>query len=342
MILRSSRKASARAFGAGDNRGERRCLPLPALLFGRVVNPSDMQYNSLPMMNETRMNNRWLDLRLWPGRPLAGGGPLWAALCGLIVSGGLELDASAVLTAGFTLFLAGPLWGGVWQAVAEADWFTPFSAREWAMPAPWLTLLPYTSPESPAGRLAQGLGRVRVWWRERLWPGYGAAVVGLVVVLPLSLGVALIVGRPAVVLTVAVWALATLAQMVDRGAGAPPSELQALAEGALPWLLGHAVLGELTWPSVALAAAFSLGYGAALGLAADSRRSLAWLNGGQAVAVFVLVVEGQPLGAVLVVLLLLSQLYLQAYLHRDGNALWYLRRAQPFVMAAMLLAAAAL
>ena len=71
-------------------------------------------------MDDKRLNRRWVDLRLWPGRPLAGGGPLWTALCGLIASGGLKLDASVALTAGFALFLAGPLWGAVWQAVAAA------------------------------------------------------------------------------------------------------------------------------------------------------------------------------------------------------------------------------
>lgn len=291
------------------------------------------------MAKDQRLNNRWIALRLWPGRPLAGGGPLWAVLCGLIASGGLRLDASVALTAGFALFLAGPLWGVVWQAMAATDWFTSFSASEWAMPAPWVTLLPYTTPGSPAGRLAGELGRIRAWWRERIWPRHGARVVELTVALPLSLGVAWIVGRPALVLTVAVWALTTLTLLVDRGAGTSLTELQAIVEGGLTWLLGHAVLGELTWSSVVLAAVFALSYGAALALAAGRRPSLAWLNGGQGAAVVLLVIEGHPLSAALAALLLLPQLYLQAYLYRDGDACWYLRRAQPFVMAVMLLTA---
>ena len=291
------------------------------------------------MTKDQALNNRWIDLRLWPGRPLAGGGPLWAALCGLIASGGLRLDANVALTAGFALFLAGPMWGAVWRAVAVTDWFTPFSASEWAMPASWVTLLPYTAPDSPAGRLADELGRTKAWWRERLWPCYGTAVVELAVALPLSLGVALIVGYPAVVLTVAVWALATLASLVDRGAGTPPTELQAIVEGGLPWLAGHAVLGELRCSSVALAATFALCYGAALSLAAGRRRSLAWLSVGQAGAIAILIVGGQALLAALAVLFLLPQFYLQAYLHRDGDARWYLRRVQPFVMIIMILAA---
>lgn len=294
------------------------------------------------MIDDQGLNNRWVDLRLWPGRPLAGGGSLWAVLCGLIASNGLGLEAGVILTAGFALFLAGPLWGAVWQAVALNDWFTPFSAHEWAIPASWVALLPYTAPGSPAGRIAEGLGRARVWWRERLWPGHGIAVIGLAVALPLSLGVALVVGRSAVVLTVAVWALATLAQVIDRGVGTPPSELQATVEGGLPWLLGHAVLGELTWPSVAVAAAFAVGYGASLALARGYGQPLAWLNGGQALVLILLIAEGHPFLAALAALLLLSQLYLQAYLHRDGDVRWYLRRAQPFVMGGMLLTALAL
>ncbi|UCC64928.1 MAG: hypothetical protein JSV36_07780 [Anaerolineae bacterium] len=291
------------------------------------------------MAKDRTLNSRWIDLRLWVGRPLAGGGPLWATLCGLIVSGGLRLNAGVALTAGFVLFLAGPVWGVVWQAVAMADWFTPFSASEWAAPAPWITLLPYTGPDSPAGRLAERLGQVRVWWRERLWPDHGSAVVELAVALPLSLGLAWIVGRPAVVLTVAVWALSTLAALVDRGAGTPPTELQAIVEGGLPWLMGHAALGELTWPSVISATAFTVSYAAALALAAGRRRPLAWLNGGQMGALAVLVVTGHPLPAVFGILLLLPQLTLQAYLHRDGDGQWYLRRAQPFAMLIMIVSA---
>lgn len=294
------------------------------------------------MTKNQALNDRWINLHLWPGRPLAGGGPLWAALCGLLASGDLKLDASLALTAGLALFLVGPIWGAVWQAAAAADWFTPFSAGEWAAPGPWLTLLPYTSPNSPAGRVANGLGRARVWWRERFWPRYGTAAIELAVVLPLSLGLALIVGHPAAVLTVAVWALAILAQVVDRGAGTPPVELQAIVQGSLAWLLGHAVLSELTWLSAAMAGAFAVSYGAALALAAGRRSPLTWLNGGQGAAIVLLVAQGHPFPAALAALLLLLQLYLQAYLHRDGDVFWYLRRTQPLVMVVMLLAAFAI
>ncbi len=294
------------------------------------------------MTQPQELKNRWIDLHLWPGRPLAGGGPLWATLCGLIASNGLEPDAGVILIAGFALFLAGPMWGAAWQTVAATDWFASFSVSEWAAPAPWLTLLPYTSPDSPAGRLAEMLGRVRVWWREQLWPRHGAKVVELATMLPLSLGVAWIAGRWALLLTTAVWALATLALLVDRGTGAPPTELQAIVEGGLTWLLGHAVLNELTWPSLALAAAFALSYGGAQTLAADGQRSLAGLNAGQGLAIILLVTERQTLVAAIAALLLLSQFYLQAYLHRKRDTRWYLRRAQPFVMTIMLLAAIAI
>lgn len=294
------------------------------------------------MIKDGEFANRWIDLRLWPSRPLAGGGALWAGLCGLVASGALALDAGIAMTAGFALFLAGPMWGAVWRAVAVADWFTPFAAYEGTPPAPWVTLLPYTEPDSPAGRLAAGLGRARVWWRERFWPEYRAEASALFVALPLSLGVALVVGRPAVILTVLVWALATLAQLVDRGAGEPPLALQAAVEGALPWLLGHAALGDLTGPSVAAAIAFGVVYGASLMLAEGQRQWLLGLIGGQIAAIALLVFQGHFGVAVVAALLLLPQLYLQAYLHRDGQARLYLRSVQPFVMAVMLLTAAAL
>ncbi|MFZ5917832.1 MAG: hypothetical protein ACOYZ7_12905 [Chloroflexota bacterium] len=294
------------------------------------------------MWQDRRTGNRWIDLHLWPGRPLSGSGPLWAALCGLVASGGLRIDAQAAIAAGFALFLAGPLWGAVWQAVATVDWFTPFSAREWAIPAPWITLLPYTEPDSPAGRLAQGLGRARVWWRERLWPQHHSQLLGLLVAWPLSLSVALVLGRPAIALTVTTWALATLALLVDRGVDRPSIPLAAIVEGVLPWLLGHAALGLPTWPSVAAAITSGVTQGAALALLTGRRAALAWLNGGQIAVTVLLFVRGEPAAAVLVTLLLLCQLYLQSFLQRDGEPAVYLRRAQPFVMAGMLVTALAI
>jgi hypothetical protein len=300
------------------------------------------------MMRDRGLVNRWIDLRLWPGRPLAGGGPLWAGLCGLVASGALALDARIAMAAGFALFLAGPIWGAVWQAVAVVDWFAPFSTGEWSPSAPWLTVLPFTEPSSPAGRLAAGLGRTRLWWRERFWPQYRTEAGALFVTLPLSLGVALVVGRPAVLLTVIVWSLATLALLVDRGAGTPPSALQAMVEGGLPWLLGHVALGDPTGPSVAAAVIFGLVYGASLALATGQRRSLSGLSGlsgligGQMAAVALLVLQEHFALAVVAVLLLLPQLYLQVHLHRDGRTRAYLRSVQPFVMAIMLLTAIAL
>ena len=99
------------------------------------------------------------------------------------------------------------------------------------------------------------------------------------------------------------------------------------------------MLGEATWPSVALAVAFALSYGAGLALIDGRHGSGGWLIGGQAGAIVVLIAQGQVVPAVPAVLLLLPQLYLQAYLYRDGNARWYLRRVQPFVMTVMVLAA---
>jgi len=293
------------------------------------------------MLKDRGLDNRWIDLRLWPGRPLAGGGPFWAALCGLIASGGLAADANLALKIGFTLFLAGPIWGALWQVLAAADWFTPFLAREWAISAPWVMPLPYTGPDSPAGHVAESLGRIRVWWSERFWPRYGPDALGLFVALPLSLGVALVLGRPAVVLTVAVWTLATLAQLVDRGAGTPPIELQAMVESGLPWLLGHALLRDLTWLSVAMSLLFTITCSASLLLARSKHRPLAWLNGGQGAAIILLILDNQFLFAAAIALLFLSQLYLQSFLHRDGDARCYLGQAQPFLMASMLLTAIA-
>jgi hypothetical protein len=121
----------------------------------------------------------------------------------------------------------------------------------------------------------------------------------------------------------------------------------------LGWLAGHITLAPITWPAMALACSYAIAYQGALVLAQPSlergRRNgaLLLLYGGQTAALALLALLARPLTALLAAFLLAPQWLLLAGLAFEGAVdaaprpahKWYLERALPFCMIAMLAAA---
>ncbi|MGA9348981.1 MAG: hypothetical protein WBW48_09265 [Anaerolineae bacterium] len=271
-------------------------------------------------------------------RPLTWLGPAWAALCGAVASGWLTLSGQNLLVLMIALFLADALWGTLWHVIAERDWFVsshwPSQAQEFS-----LTVLPYTAPGSPSHRL----GRRLAWWRAVFWPRLSSALLGLAVVLPLTLILAVILGQRAIILTSAALAIMVLALLRARRHSAPPLSLRAILEMGFAWLAGHTAFAPLTLWSFLLATCYTVAYHSCLTLAKDSgKHSLTLLKVSQAAVIALLIFLRQPVIAGVAGLLLLPQMLLQPFLGRDGVELWYLQRTRPFLMAGMLLAALAI
>jgi len=271
-------------------------------------------------------------------RPLTWLGPAWAALCGAVASGWLTLSGQNLLVLLVALFLADALWGTLWYLIAERDWFVsspwPSQAQEFS-----LTVLPYTTPGSPSHRL----GRRLAWWRTVFWPRLGSALLGLAVVLPLTLILAIILGQRVIILTTAALAIMVLALLRARRHSAPPLSLRAILEMGFAWLVGHTAFAPLTLWSFLLATCYTVAYHNCLTLAQDSgKRSLTLLRVSQAAVIASLIFLRQPVIAGVAGLLLLPQMLLQPFLGRGGVELWYLQRTRPFLMAGMLLAALAI
>jgi hypothetical protein len=146
-------------------------------------------------------------------------------------------------------------------------------------------------------------------------------------------------------LSAAALSLAAIEWRVARRGDAHEA-LQAGLEIGLSWLAGHTVFGSLTWTSFALACSYAVAYQGALSLGRRDRAwSLALLYGGQAMAALWLLLPGHPspvnaaYAALGMGVLLVPQLLLLSGFETNGHEAWYVRRAAPFVMAAMALAA---
>ena len=281
-----------------------------------------------------------LEVRI--NRPLTWLGPAWAALCGAVASGWLTLNGQNLLVLLIALFLADALWGTLWHLLAERDWFVSSNWRSQAQEAS-LTALPYTAPGSPSHRIFSRLGQKLAWWRAVFWPRQGSALLGLAVALPLTLVLAVIVGRRVIILTTAALAIMVLALLRTRRHSVPPLSLRAILEMGLAWLAGHTAFAPLTLRSFLLATLYTVAYHNCLKLATNSgKRSLTLLKVSQAAVIALLVFLKQPVVAGVVGLLLLPQMLLQPFLDQGEVELWYLRRTRPFLMAGMLLAALAI
>lgn len=279
-------------------------------------------------------------------------GATWAALCGAVASGGLEVSWHALLAVFLTLVLADPVLGSVWTlAGAAARWRFPRGRKgnpggESALPA-----LPYTLPGSVGHRFSSFAGGALVRWRSTIWPRVGTSILGLGLLTLVAVVMAASLGS--VVLLVTAIALGVAgAALVDARSGARlRGVLGSAFLGGLPWLLGYTALARhgaaeqglvwmaqiLVWPA----------------LYATTWRAYQWLDEGecgkgavllsvaQAIAVAVLVVVKQPIAAGAVALLLLPQLLVQPVLLQGGDGPWYLRRVQVFTMGAMMAMSAA-
>jgi hypothetical protein len=298
---------------------------------------------------ETPATGHWLGLRGVLAHPFWGWLGGWAVLCGALASNQVRWDGETLLTLGLILLLVELGWSNLWDLAVMTGWFRPLGEGWPPRRSAPAASLPYTLPRSPGGRLAGGLGRFAAWWRKAFWPAAGGALLGL-------LGAALLTAILGVLLPdrlrpllAALVALAGLG-IAHRRRGKEPLAVQALVRVGLSWLAGHAVFAGLGTASLALALAFSLAAWGSLRLAAGLRGSLWLLNAGQVIAVAVLILLKQPVVAGVAGLLFFGQLAMQPSLRYEdgadpagvGRRATVSRRAWPWLMALMLVAALAL
>jgi hypothetical protein len=222
--------------------------------------------------------------------------PAWAALCGALAAGGLSGSVQPWLHLALLAFLVDGIWGGLWSALIVTDWATPLRRwRDWQTGEP-AHFLPYAAPDGPAGRLARTWGQLRCWWRETQILTLEPTLSGLLLLLPLALVIAGVLGARPFMATLMALALLQFSFLQTGGAPRAVPWMQALFEIALPWVAGHALFGPPTAPSLLLALAFSVTYAGGLRLAGGKSGLIHW-NLGQMAAAVVLVLWHAPLAA---------------------------------------------
>lgn len=317
----------------------------------------------------------------WPGRILElawrapqrwmwlGAG--WAALCGTIASGELQLDGATFVRLAALLLLTDGLLGAVWKTLAAVSEGLSASAlnptptgeatRTVAVPelgeeatgakaSATFRLTAFPAPLSPrVGRWVTEAGRRGVAAKSALQQWLIAVGMALVVSLLLGPMVATFAALGILFPLVAAFAL-----------GGPPlgrGLTRAVVEVLLPWSLGlvsfssapdlgaapvDRMAATVLWVAVhgthfLIAGLFSGVYYALLSL--DQRARLRWWLGlltlAQGLGAVLLVLWRQPLLAGTAGFLWLAQLPFRPYL-RAGHVRWYLHHTQWFVMAWML------
>jgi hypothetical protein len=263
--------------------------------------------------------------------------PAWAALCGVVASGGFSWSGADWLRLALLILLADGGWGTLWAAIGGTDWATPLRRwRHWQF-GERISKPPYTLPDSPGDRVFRWLGQFRAWWRHLFWLDRGPALATIVIALPVTAVLAVLLGQELLLLSMAALAAMQAGAIGSGGCGKTAPEWDALIGVTLPWLAGHVAFGILTSNSVALALVLILAWGAAWRVESSRGRILA--AGGQLLASAILVALDQPLAACCLVLLLVPQLMLLPWIGRGQPAGWYVRYTRPWLMAAMLIAA---
>ena len=296
----------------------------------------------------TRAVGRTVTLSLLPSGPAVALGPVWAVLCGAWAADGWRWESEALLALVVTIFIAEVLWSS-WRAqLIDLAWAAYLAAHPLPARGDPVFTLPYTTPWSPLGHALKRWAQLRRWMRETLSAERRGAILALPILPPLIVLLSALVSWQLLALSLAALALVLIEWRIARRGGTHTA-LQAGLEIGLSWLAGHLAFAPLTAISFTLACGYALSYQGALACtcppdARPGRHSwpLALFYGGQIVALVTVLLGGKlgaPVAATAMGLLLAPQWLLLARLQAGERGIHYLRRAAPFLMLAMPIAA---
>jgi len=264
-------------------------------------------------------------------------GPAWAALCGLIASAAFSFDAPNVLRAVLVLVLSDWAWPAVWLTCVRTNWVAPIARWRDVHAPPRAVHLPFLQPGSPGDRLVAWGARFGAWWRCEFAPKVGTSLSSALAALVIAVMLSAVLGWRALALTLALLALTGIGTLRAARTGLDSDLLRASVYGVLPWWLGHAAFAPLSVESAGFGVIFGLAYRAVMQASPGScAPSAAGLVAPQIIAAIALFAGDQPSAAFAVVVTLVAQAALHAFLVEHAFA----RRAQVWLMAAMLICAA--
>jgi chlorophyll synthase len=165
-------------------------------------------------------------------KPITWFAPMWAFLCGAVASGAVELALGDIFRVLLGLVMAGPILCGLSQVIN--DYFD----RE------------IDAINEPHRMIPAGLVSIQ------------QVMITILLLAPIGVGIALILGRGVVMLT-GIGLLLALAYSAPpiraKRNGWAGNAVVAVAYEGLAWLAGHIAFAPLTGPSILIAALYSLG-----------------------------------------------------------------------------------
>jgi hypothetical protein len=190
-----------------------------------------------PVETESAVDTRAPTLPTWPTLYSWGFLPVAAVLGGAwAFAAPLKGDVLIAVLMALVLALAG--WLPFWRAVTRTPWAETFALwRSWEREAP-LPLWPYLQPGTPGAALHRALRQARAWWSEVGRATLTAPLCMATLALGVSVLAALVLGRNALMLTLAMVAWTEIAVLWHEGRGDVGAAWAAGALVGLPWLLG--------------------------------------------------------------------------------------------------------
>jgi hypothetical protein len=272
-------------------------------------------------------------------------GPAWAVLCGTLASSNWRFAPASIARLFLTAFLAQVLWIGWRTGLVETNWRTVIGTYPVPAPGTLTSTLPYLLPGSPAGR-ALRLGDRLLRWRHTLPFGYHSTLIAIGALPPLILSLSALIDWRVTALSLAAIALALIEWRVSWH-GNTHRALCAGTEIGLSWLAGHVIWAPLKPLSLVFACCYAIAYQGMLAHL-DPRTSrhrlgeLAFLEIGQLaalVAVMLTATSGALLAGTIIGLLLAPQVLLLNHPEAAVSPRSYVRRAVPYLMISMSIAA---
>ncbi len=257
--------------------------------------------------------------------------PAWAMLCGLIASTAFVWTGRDILIAALAVVITDGAWATQWWGLADTDWRQLFA--NWNGIAVERSEAPLALRGSPAERSQHNLARLRAWWQAGGREQAGTPLISAFAALALGVLLSAVISWQVLALTLAAFAVTQIA-LILRLHGRSISWLQGFVAFGLTWMLGHVAFGELTLLSAFAALVFSFAYAAMLDLAHGAAVTRRWLLS-QLILAVVLIWLQEPIAALALIALLMSQALLATVMH----SLDFARAAQWWLTLAMLVVA---
>ena len=287
----------------------------------------------------------WIGLKVEFVLPEICWGALWGAFCGIVASGVSQWDATSCLKLALVFVLADPLIGNLCRLLFDLSWAVDDREERCKESRDaHVRRLPYTKEGSPGYRVGQWLKQAGSWWRDVFWPQAGWLLSGVVFASGGMLILGSVLGPPVGWLVLLSFGVIGLGLLVRPYSGDLAIVFRALTEVGVPLLVGYLIFAPLAPEALAMAAVFTLIYGASLRLSISGMGKVAWLIP-LALAGLLGLLAGtcRPLPVAILGLILVFPVWLSWYASaKQATARWYLHTVRFYVLGSMFLSALSL